>query len=146
MNISMNISNGGTVPDPDHGGRNPSSLPLKVILLVDDRDELRVTMKWFLTNFGYEVDSARNAEEALVLFDPKIHNLVITDNSMPGMTGVEMSHIIKLRSPATPVVMFSGNPPADRSCLDFLIRKPAHLMELKEAVDKLMADRAPGPA
>jgi CheY-like chemotaxis protein len=52
-------------------------------LLVDDADQIRLIMKFFFSNFGYEVDSARSAEEALALFDPAIHNLVITDNSMP---------------------------------------------------------------
>ncbi|MCX6926540.1 MAG: response regulator [Verrucomicrobia bacterium] len=91
--------------------------PLKTILLVDDGDDLRVTTKWFLTHFGYVVDAARNVEEALALFNPAIHDLVVTDNSMPGMTGTEMAHVIKLRSPTTPILMYTGNPPDDQSCL-----------------------------
>lgn len=112
-----------------------------MILLVDDDDECRVMTKWFLTNFGYEVDSVQNAEEALELFDSKTHDVVVTDNAMTGMTGAEMAHIVKLRSPSTPVVMFSGNPPDDRSCLDCVIKRPTHLMALKDAVDGLLEDR-----
>ena len=100
-------------------------------------DASRLMSKWFLSNFGYEVDSARSAEEALLLFNAKVHDAVITDNSMPGMTGIEMAHIIKLRSPATPVIMYSGALPEDRSCLDVAIEKPAHLITLKDALDKL---------
>src|SRR5207253_6753402 len=73
----------------------------KTILLVDDVDACRVATKWFLSNFGFGVDSARNAEEALALFNPELHDVVVTDHSMPGMTGAEMAHIIKLRSPST---------------------------------------------
>jgi CheY-like chemotaxis protein len=113
---------------------------LKTILLVDDADDCRVTTKWFLTNFGYAVDSARNAEEALVLFDPGIHDVVITDNSMPGMTGAEMAHIIKLRSPSTPVLMYTGSIPEDRSCLDLVIERPSHLLALKEGVEKILTN------
>jgi CheY-like chemotaxis protein len=120
---------------------NPSSPPLKTVLLVDDDDDIRVVTKWFLTNFGYAVDSVRNAEEALALFDPQLHDLIVTDNSMPGMTGAEMAHIIKLRSSATPVLMYTGLPPDDRSCLDAVIHRPTHLLALKQAVDKLLADR-----
>ncbi len=112
--------------------------PLKTILLVDDRDDLRITAKWFLNIFGYAVDSAHNPEEALVLFNPKVHDLVITDNAMPGMTGAEMAHIVKLRSPTTPVVMYTGSPPEDQSCLDAVIQRPAHLMALKDVVDRLL--------
>lgn len=116
---------------------------LKSVLLVDDGDETRITTKWFLANFGYTVESTRNAEEALNVFDPKVHDLVITDNSMPGMSGNEMAHIIKLRSPATPVVMFSGMPPQDTGSLDAVIKRPAHLLLLKEEVDRLISKQAP---
>ena len=115
--------------------------PVKTILLVDDGDDIRVTTKWFLTSFGYAVDAARTAEEALALFNPTIHDLVVTDNVMPGMTGAEMAHVIKLRSPSTPVLMYSGNPPDDRACLDLVIQRPTHLLTLREAVEKLLAEK-----
>ncbi|MFO1513028.1 MAG: response regulator [Verrucomicrobiota bacterium] len=122
---------------------NVSLVSAKTILLVDDQDGNRIMTKWFLNNFGYTVESSRSAEEALLLFDPKVHDLIVTDNSMPGMTGAEMAHIIKLRSPTTPVVMFTGAPPADRSCLDVVLQRPMHLMRLKEAVDRILSGSAP---
>jgi CheY-like chemotaxis protein len=122
---------------PD-GKMNPSP-PLKTMLLVDDDDSSRITTKWFLTSFGYAVVSVRDVEEALAVFDPRIHDVVITDNSMPGMKGTEMAHIIKLRSPSTPVLMYTGLAPDDRSCVDVLIQKPTYLLNLKDAVDKLLA-------
>jgi len=115
--------------------------PMKTILLVDDEDESRVRTKWFLTNFGYLVDSAPGAEEALAVFDPKIHDVVVTDNTMPGMSGAEMAHVIKLRSPSTPVLMYTGMAPDDLSCVDLVIQRPAHMLALKEGVDKLLAGR-----
>jgi CheY-like chemotaxis protein len=120
--------------------RSPAA-PVKTILLVDDADDCRVTTKWFLTNFGYAVDSVRNAEEALALFDPTNHDLVVTDNAMPGMTGAEMAHVIKLRSPSTPILMYTGHPPDDQSCLDLVVQRPAHLLTLRDAADKLLADK-----
>lgn len=111
------------------------------ILLVDDEDASRVATKWFLDVFGFEVVSARNVEEALVLFDANVHDLIITDNSMPGMSGAELAHVIKLRSPTTPVIMFSGAPPEDHSCLDRVIVKPAHLLSLKDAAEELLASK-----
>ncbi len=120
---------------------NAPSSRLKTILLVDDGDTSRITTKWFLSNFGYAVESVRNAGQALAVFDAKIHDIVVTDNSMPGMTGVEMAHIIKLRSPSTPVLMYTGLAPEDQSCVDLVIQKPTHLLALKEAVEKLLAVR-----
>src|SRR5450432_4678650 len=99
---------------------------LRTVLLVDDNVDTRLLTKMFLNNFGYEVDSADSAGEALARFNPALHDLVLTDNSMEGMTGGEMAHIIKLRSPSTPVVMCTGNPPNDCSSIDAVIKKPTH--------------------
>lgn len=101
--------------------------------------------RWFLANFGYVVDAARSAEEALALFDPGIHDLVVTDNAMPGMTGLEMARVIKRQSPSTPILMYSGNPPEDRSGLDLVVPRPAHLLAVKDAVDELLASKGCNP-
>jgi CheY-like chemotaxis protein len=114
------------------------------VLLVDDIDDSRLTTKWFLASFGYSVDSIRSAEEALALFDSKIHDIVVTDNSMPAMSGAEMAHVIKLRSASTPVLMYTGKAPENLSCLDTVVLKPAHLLELKEAIDVLLARKDRG--
>lgn len=111
----------------------------RTILLVDDQDANRIITKWFLNNFGYMVESVRRAEEALSVFDPKVHDVIVTDNSMPGMTGSEMAHVIKLRSPTTPVVMFTGAAPADRSCLDRVLVRPVHLMRLRDAIEQVLS-------
>ena len=42
---------------------------------------------------------------------------------MSPMTGAEMAHIIKMRSPGTPVLMYTGAPPEDQSCLDVVVSK-----------------------
>jgi CheY-like chemotaxis protein len=124
--------------EPDGGPADPLT-PLKTVLLVDDDDGARITTKWFLTSFGYAVVSVRDVEEALAVFDPKIHDLVITDNAMPGMKGTEMAHIIKLRSSSTPVLMYTGLAPDDQACVDLVIQKPTYLLNLKDAVDRLLA-------
>lgn len=121
----------------------PEKLPFhsspKTILLVDDQDECRIAAKWFLANFGYLVVTARSAEEALAMFLPETYDVVVTDNAMTGLSGAEMAHIIKLRSPTTPVIMYTGQPPADTSCLDVVIQRPTHLLVLKEAIDAALA-------
>jgi CheY-like chemotaxis protein len=113
----------------------------RTILLVDDDLDTRLLTKMFLNNFGYEVDSANSAGEALSRFSPVLHDLVLTDNSMPGMTGGELAQIIKQKSPATPVVMCSGNPPNDCSAIDVVIKKPTYLLAIKDAIDKLLATK-----
>jgi len=119
-------------------GKNTQS-QLKTVLLVDDNIDMRLLTKMFLNNVGYEVDSANSASEALARFNPSHHDLVLTDNSMEGMTGAEMAHIIKLRSPSTPVVMCTANPPNDVSSIDEIIEKPTQLLAIKDAIDKFLA-------
>jgi CheY-like chemotaxis protein len=114
---------------------------LKTVLLVDDDVDTRLLTKMFLNHFGYEVDSATSAGEALDRFNPVLHDLVLTDNSMEGMTGGEMAHIIKMRSPSTPVVMCTGNPPNDCSSVDVVIVKPTHLLAVKDAINKLLGEK-----
>jgi DNA-binding response OmpR family regulator len=122
--------------------KSQPSNSLKSILLVDDDDQCRVATKWFLTNFGYAVDSVRCAEEALALFDARVHDLVMTDNRMPGMTGAEMAHVIKMRSASTPVFMYTALPPEDQSCLDLVVQKPVHMLTLVEKVASLCSGKA----
>jgi DNA-binding response OmpR family regulator len=119
------------------------NLKLRTILLVDEGDNCRVTTKWFLGSFGFVVESARSAEDALAVFDPRIHDLVITDHLMPGMSGAEMAHVIKLRSATTPVLMYTRQVPEDTSCIDLVFERPVHLLQLKDAAEQLIAERVP---
>ncbi len=111
---------------------------LKTVLLVDDDEDTRLLTKLFLKNFGYEVDSAPSGAEALERFNPVVHDLVLTDNSMAGMTGGEMAQVIKRLSPSTPVVMCTGHPPNDCSSIDVVIKKPTYLLAIKDAIDKIL--------
>jgi CheY-like chemotaxis protein len=120
-----------------------SYIPSKKVLLVDDDPDCRLTTRLFLAQFGYTVDAVDSAERALKVFNPLIHDVVVTDNSMPGITGREMAYIIKMRSPETPIVMYTGNPPEECACVDFMLKRPAHLLLLKEGIDQVLG---PSPA
>jgi len=111
---------------------------VRTILVVDDNAGIRQLVTILFNNFGYQVQPIDNPMEALKCFNPSVHDLVLTDNSMPGMTGAEMSRMIKSRSPSTPVVMYTGDPPSDCPSVDTMIKKPAHLMVLKNAVERLL--------
>lgn len=116
-----------------------TQLQCKVVLLVDAHDEHRITTKWFLSNFGFAVTTVRTPEEALSVFVPETHGVVVTDNSMIGLTGAELAYILKQRSPGTQVIMYALESPEDNSCLDAIIRRPAHLLRVKEAIEEAFA-------
>jgi CheY-like chemotaxis protein len=89
------------------------------------------------------VDLTRCAEEALALFDPTLHDVVVTADAMPGITGAELAHIIKLRSPRTPVVLVAdGRAPADRPWLDAVLEKGGEVWGLTGVLQQLAAKRS----
>jgi len=113
---------------------------VKCILLVASEDATRLTAKWTLTDFGYQVDVTRCAEEALTLFDPTLHDVVVTADTMPGIAGAELAHIFKLRSPRTPVVLLARRAaPEARSCLDAVLEKGARIWGLTAVLERFLA-------
>src|SRR5262245_13963058 len=62
---------------------------------------------------------------------------------MPGMSGVKMAHVIKLRSAATPVLMCTRKVPEDTSCIDLVFERPVHPLRLKDAAERSLTEFPP---
>ena len=80
------------------------------ILLIDD-DEMVVKMEHqMLEGFGYQVTSRTSSLDALDTFqtNPEKFDLVITDMTMPGLTGVELSHKLLEIKPGMPIIICTG--------------------------------------
>ncbi|MCU1268267.1 MAG: hypothetical protein JWM21_4585 [Acidobacteria bacterium] len=77
------------------------------ILIVDDEREITEILSDLLS-VDLECETAGSAEEALARMRQKDFRLVISDITMPGMTGLEMVPHIKRLSPDTVVIMISG--------------------------------------
>ncbi len=80
------------------------------ILLVDDEEVLLEIEQQLLESLGYTVKTTTNGDEALKLFqsDIDMFDLVLTDQTMPGMTGSELvKHILEIR-PEIPIILASG--------------------------------------
>jgi len=82
----------------------------KTILLVEDEETVRKVIERLLTKLGYEVESASDAEEAIEIFTERNEefDLVLTDVVMPGLTGVEMSEVLKEQRPDMRFLFTSG--------------------------------------
>ena len=80
------------------------------ILFVDDEKELVNVYRVMLKNLGYEVTATEDSEEALNLFrqEPYKFDLLITDYTMPKLTGRELSDEILKVKPDFPVILCSG--------------------------------------
>lgn len=78
------------------------------ILVVDDDEQIRQVSESVLTHGGYEVRSASNGFEALVLMRQALPDLIISDLNMPSMSGFELLSIVRRRFPQLPVIAISG--------------------------------------
>src|SRR5688572_30337182 len=65
------------------------------VLVIDDQPLLRDLLAEFLELLGHTSDLVADGPEALARFDPLVHQAVITDLLMPGMTGLEVAASIR---------------------------------------------------
>ncbi len=73
----------------------------------DDEIDLLKPHLMFLRNKGYDVVTANNGRDALDMADAEPFDLIILDENMPGLTGLETLAMIKQRRPETPVIMIT---------------------------------------
>ena len=80
------------------------------VLFVDDESHLVEVMGQVLSALGYRVTTVRESRNALRLFreNPESFDLVITDMTMPDMTGAELAREILRFRPSTPVILCTG--------------------------------------
>jgi DNA-binding response OmpR family regulator len=83
------------------------------ILLVDDDRDFRELQKDLLTSAGYEVESASDGAAGWEALRTNDYDLVITDNHMPKMTGLEMIENLHAAHMTVPVIMATGNLPTE---------------------------------
>lgn len=83
--------------------------PKKVILCVDDNDQVLSVRKFVLETRGYRVLTAKNAEEAVELYDRGRVDLVISDLVMPHCNGNDLIQQLKEIAPWVPAVLVSGS-------------------------------------
>ena len=108
------------------------------VLVVDDEKIIADSLCAILRCSGFEAQAFYGAETALAACEQFVPDLVISDVSMPGMSGVELAVHIRERLPRCGVLLFSGDAQtrdvldgAHRRGYDFeLLSKPVHPREL----------------
>lgn len=116
------------------------------LLWVDDEIDLLRAHIIFLENKGYNVDTATNGTDALDMCRDGGYDLIMLDENMPGLSGLEVLTQIKEILPATPVVMVTKSEEEDimnqavgQKIADYLI-KPVNpnqiLLALKKNIHK----------
>ena len=80
------------------------------ILVVDDDENIRNTMKTILEDEGYIVDLAATGSEAIQKTKQTAYNIALLDIRLPDMEGVELLKLIKDTVPRTRKIMVTGYP------------------------------------
>lgn len=79
------------------------------VLIVEDQDSVRMMMKKMTERLGYQVKTVSDPVEALeMLSEENDFDVIITDHTMPKMTGIELAQKIYQDKPELPFIMISG--------------------------------------
>jgi CheY-like chemotaxis protein len=117
------------------------------ILVVDDDALVLQSTAAMLADLGHRVLEASSGREALeYLGRAQSVDLVITDQAMPGMTGMQLAAIIRQRWPHLPVILASGyaDLPPDLEPSRIRLSKPFGQDRLVRAINESIQDEAAG--
>ena len=124
----------------------------KTILIVDDEDKVRESVREVLGDEGYRVVDTADATHALELIEQEKPGLVLLDIWMPQIDGIGLLKQIKSQAPGVNVVMISGHGNIHTAvtatkfgAFDF-IEKPLSLDALLLTVQRALGDFRPGRA
>ena len=117
------------------------------ILAVDDEYSIRESMPFIFAGPHYEVSTAPDGDHALAELDakPNGYDVIIIDQKMPQMTGIELVRGIKERGIVGKIMVLSAHLSAEireaykRMDVQMMLDKPFDIEELRLAVDRLAA-------
>lgn len=109
---------------------------IKVLLVEDDGDSRELLAE--LLEFEFDVVTATDGLAGLSAFESELPDVVVTDESLPGLHGTELARRVKARAPRTRVILVSGYTQVDGAehC-DLVLRKPIDVERLSKSVSRL---------
>lgn len=123
----------------------------KRILIIDDERTILFAIRSYFSRFGYEVDCARELEEAEALLAHRAYDIVIADLRLTGSSGregLEVVRFLRERSPQSPIVLLTayGSPEIELEAAELganaFLQKPKPLAELADIVFSLVGAHA----
>ena len=119
------------------------------VLIVDDQEVICELLAEQLQTDGHTTSTALRGDDALNLFRTDAFDLVITDQSMPGMNGAQLAAALKLLAPHVPVILLTGfgdemqaekNRPQG---VDLVLGKPVTNADLRHAIFQATSKEEP---
>jgi CheY-like chemotaxis protein len=126
--------------------RGQTDLPPHILVVDDERDARQLTVD-VLARSGYDVDAVADGAAGLAALLAGKYDLIVTDNKMPKMSGVEMIEKLRSARMGLPVIMVTGYLPEHefvrRPWLkpDVILEKPFSNDDLLAAVKKFLPAR-----
>lgn len=116
---------------------------MKPILIVDDEHDILLALQLLLESEGYSVATAGNGREALHTMEKLHPGLVITDNMMPLVNGLELIQLIKksVQFKSVPIIMMSSVRPhwsGGETKWDAFLGKPFEVDRVLAVVHRLI--------
>lgn len=119
---------------------NPSPLPLRMLYIEDNALVREITCELLATDIR-EIVAVATGEEAIGIFEANRFDLVLTDVSLPAMSGLELMRRIKEVAPSMPIILATGYPldPVDYRLGPSIraITKPFSPPELRALIQEL---------
>jgi two-component system OmpR family response regulator len=121
----------------------PTNPPQRILVVEDDAD-IRSLNTESLTESGYCVDAAENGAAAWQALNAKHYDLLITDNHMPVVTGLELIKKLRAEEMTLPVILMSGTLPTEELeqhpwlQIQATLLKPYTLAELFKTVKEVL--------
>jgi DNA-binding response OmpR family regulator len=117
--------------------------PRRILLVDDERDVLNLNAD-VLVRAGYLVDTAENGASGWKALKANRYDVLITDNTMPGVTGLELIKKARSEDMTLSVILASGTVPAEElnRCpwleVSALLPKPYSIAALLRTVDQVL--------
>ncbi|NTW53578.1 MAG: PAS domain-containing protein [Chlorobaculum sp.] len=122
------------------------------VLFIDDEPAAIHMVTIMMTKLGYNIRAENSPLEALKLFrkQPDQFDLIITDLTMPDMTGLQLTTELHKISPSIPVILMTGygkiidhDTPLRHYGINRLLKKPVKLAQLASAVNEVLSSTNP---
>lgn len=119
----------------------------KKVLIVEDESLIASLYQEFLNDYGFDSTICEDGVVALTAFEQaeQAFDVVITDQTMPNMTGTELSTELLKISPDLPIILLTGSSEVllaeatSEIGIQHFIKKPVSLVTLKETIDTCLA-------
>jgi len=115
--------------------------------MVEDDLTMRLLNTEVLSGSGYHVDTAEDGDVAWETLQRNRYDLMVTDNNMPKVSGVELVKRVRAARMALPIILVSGMMPTEELKqhpwlqIDALLAKPFSSSELVKKVEEVLSER-----